>query len=589
MALQLEPTWWTKTFDGQDEWSCTDVDHPTHRCLEGPQPPSHRGAVHVPDGGLGDFRAAVAASATLLYLHEIASPRHPVYFACGAANVPERLAREVAVEPLRFLTAVAQELHAVVRPLFPDASPDAFVLCLYEGATDELAADAIRAHIVLPDLVVDDETALFLWRAVVDRFAERFTAVPEEWWAAFFDSTPYASAGGGLRVPFSCGIAPCPDGVCVACAGTGLVHQDQYYGPLAYINAGGEVESTAASDELVAESDDVDYDTIQSFFQDRAWLLDVCAVRIKAGVPATRVCLDGIREPTAQLHLLELRTLAERVGPDRARRLVAQAAKRLGAVKDDLRLVAAINDVEHVCSDVPVIHRVHLRAADPRFKAVATFLPPFCRRYFHVASGDVWVRSVTIVLDTSVGEPLRIVVGVWGPGASRCMNRVVDTCDAVVRRDLDRKHSVWGRPVDDVDGIPGRHTEPSVYYVVDQANTGWVTQKCSDADVQSTRRSARAHGPGTERACCAWPGARRQVPPGLMPVVRNMFYLPDEQLEEACKAAVLRNAARLAARWKGGSVVAVGPTDGYQKWATRVITARKRRKRVPTYDEVFGD
>jgi hypothetical protein len=130
-----------------------------------------------------------------------------------------------------FLMAVSKEVQEVVCSFYPtmartNANLTAYVLGNYDAATNRVGVVTVRkakerhvqhkfgAHIVVRGIVVDDDTSMWIWQAVVHRFSEKYTSVPggakpDEFWGVAFDGGVYSDTG-GLRMAYVVAPPPTP-------------------------------------------------------------------------------------------------------------------------------------------------------------------------------------------------------------------------------------------------------------------------------------------------------------------------------------------------------------------------------------------
>lgn len=506
-------------------------------------------------------------------------------------RLPEPL---VLVFVTLFEIAVVKLMEPVLRSFYPGVDSDQTfrcnALCSYNHTTRRPAvarsdngAVKFGFHAVYRWLRVDSETSLWLWQGLVDHFSTAFPAVPSgksapEWWGVFFDSSQFHSPVGGLRMPFCLKAAACkscrPDTrrECSVCLGAGKFHDDRYYGPLCVFD-----HLNVAQNVLM-----------RRLFHAPAYVVNITSLRLPAGTKLTKgLVLDGKREPTNMLARHRER-LVQNVGKSNADRTIKKLAKSHRIDADSPRmcsLLEAVNSFDETvpgrCAPKPSL-RIPLMDTDPRRQTVESAMRPMLHTYFHRACADVQVRSVTMVLDRPNGEPSHLVVTVRGPGGSRCFHREVDTSDSEIAEDL--PPGLRGKKVDDVDGVPGRHTNSSntVYYKI--YRDGTVVQLCGNPQVKTTRRSAQKHGEGAMASCVNWSGETRRIErPKYDAAVRDMFYTPAEQQDKhRYHEEIVGNVAALSRRLKKakkrstGAMSLVGAFDTYTADVERAVAVHER-------------
>lgn len=500
-----------------------------------------------------------------------------------------------------FEMAVIKLMDPVLRTFYADDTKDqvfrANALCSYNHTTrkptlahsfkGDVPSVKFGMHVVYHWLKVDSETSLWLWQGLVDKFASDFPATPgkqtpAEWWGIFFDSSQFHSPVGGLRMPFCLKAAACkscrPDTrrSCATCLGSGKIHDDRYYGPLCVIDKR-ELNQTV---------------WMQRMFRAPSFMVSVVSLRCMPGTQLTKgLSLVGKREPANMLARHRER-LERNVGKSAASRTVRKLAEHHKIDPESPRMCSLIDAVNSFDETVPErakpkpTLRIPLMDTDPRCQAVKRALPSMLEAYFHRSCADIQVRSVTLVLDRPKGEPMYLTITVRGPGGCRCFNREVDTFDSEIAEDL--PVALRGRKVDDVDGIPGRHTNSSnsVYYRIHRDGT--ITQLCNNPQSKATRRSAQKHGEGAMAACVNSKGETRQIErPRHDNILRDLFYTPQEQRDKYnYHQEIVNNVAALSRRLKkakkqsgpaGAAVTCmIGAFDTYKEDVEQAVSRHQR-------------
>ena len=524
-------------------------------------------------------------------------------FGCGVTDSPlVRLPDSVVLALVTlFEMSIAKLMDGVMRSFYPVSSSDerlyrAHVLCNYSHYLrrpavsksknkDNIATIKFGMHVVYRFMRVDSETSLWIWQGLVDKFSTDFPntpgdKTPAEWWGTFFDSSQLYSPVGGLRMAYCVKASQCKEcspktrRACGECNGSGRIHHDRYYGPLCVIDKGNIAQDAWA----------------KRFFEAPTFVVSMTSLRLLPGFAQSKgLVLDGKRPPI-NMTARHRQRLDQNLGKEKASLTVKKLARQHHIDPDGPRMGSLMEAVNGFIETIPLAHapkeslRIPLMDTDPRRVAVDRAFSEVVGALFHVACVDVRVRSVTLVLDRPKGEPDHLLVTVRGRGASRCFNRVVDTADTVVAEDLPPE--LRNKKADDVDGIPGRHTNStnSVYYVF--YRDGRIVQRCGNSQSKESRRSAQKLGERKTAACINWPGETRyMVRPLLDDVLRDMFYTPQEQQDKIkYREEIVKNVAVLSKRLKKNKnrpTSLIGAYATYDEDVKAAVKTFERNKRMP--------
>jgi hypothetical protein len=181
-----------------------------------------------------------------------------------------------------------------------------------------------------------------------------------------------------------------------------------------------------------------------------------------------------------------------------------------GIPEDDVMHILAAEVRLQTHGVYPMNRQHHLDPSDPRFVATANFLPNFCGWAFAPVYGQMQISTLTLIRNSAKGEPQLLLVGVNGLGGFHRINS----------------------------GI--------VYFEINRMGTGTVIQKCwngKDSDDWVGEHRSIEPLPHMTLATTA-----RKARLACNQLVRNMFYLPQEQTYEVCLRVVSEQAQRLQRR-----------------------------------------
>lgn len=414
----------------------------------------------------------------------------------------------------------------------------------------------VGAHLHSRGLIGNLDTDLYLRQSVLHHFQTLFGPSvlgqsAEAFWGECFDASVYTrGATAGIRMAYNlkadvCGVCKNKHPyvrTCVACNRIGRFSVQRYYGPVVQLNSTGRMETSAAEQEKI--------------YHNKRYVLTMCSLRVPPQFALTSGIVLADKPAPQNLRDVRMQTLLARVGgnPNKARTVVNRISKSTGIKEDDLRFTHFLEaefyfqDIMHNRKDAPPFNRQqHVAPGDPRFIAVAGFLPLFCKRVFSERFGSMEVTTLTLIRNAADGEPQTLFVGVRSTDsmAVPCFNRI--------------DGGVWPTP----------HTNwtQCVYFEITRQDTGMVRQKCCNSNERDDTR--RIHLPAGAKvgSCKYWSGECRPIAPPPMPAgtnetlkneqaaqyarfVRNMFYLPEEQTYETCLKVVSDQAARLQRQYK---------------------------------------
>lgn len=504
------------------------------------------------------------------------------------------------VRPLAciFLMAIGKIIQKVCRSFYPtiadnDTKMQLFMLTNYTAETNVIhfgenptnRETKIGGHAYVRQLIVDPDTQLYIWQALVDYFVENFGITPspdgpQAFWQNVFDSAPYVSKVGGLRMPFSYKAAPCKrcNGSkvkrrgCDWCCGAGKLSSTRYYGPLCRIKPGGDVDTTEKG--------------LTTLFN-RVYLGYMATVRVACGTQATDGAVLEGRVVPCNLHMVQKGEIEARLGKSRAANTIRRLSDKTGIPGDSegmQQVIATVNaeDAMHsfMSQKAPTISvRTPLVGDDTRFLALKKAFPSLISVLFHGCYGDVKVTGASLIAHSSNGEPKLINVFVKGAGASRCFNRMVDPSDAALSADVPRgAHR-------DVAGVPGNHTNwrNTAFFTIYRDDFGKIVQRCFNKQLKVNRRNSRA-GSGKPCACCDWEGEVRMVGSQHSQFIRDFFYTQEQQREENCRREVVAQAKALARRHSKRQVDEIGPTEEYGAYVEKAIKKAKIKASISVED-----
>ena len=520
------------------------------------------------------------------------------------SSIGTELLRPTVLRPVvaLMLMALGRIVQRTVHEFYPGIAPDSLQLQtivlanhLKTDNTSILSVEKdsehkmkIGAHIYMRMLLMDRNTALYVWQALVDYCTSNFKVIPSKelpnaFWHHVFDASPYLSSTGGLRMPYSLKAVECSycktkkkvkckeEKPCV-CKNTGKITEQRFYGPLCLLNGTGAVDLSE-----------------NTFLQlhNRAWILTMCVVRVPPTNPTPGLVDLKTKTAPANILSLERANLEKHQGSAKAKRTMAQLAHATGVAPDRPEmghLLSSLNIANEVLGTSRSFREV-MPTADTRYAKIEEALPLLCAALFHKCYADMKVRAVSV--NKVDGHVSSIIVFVQGPAASRCFNRMFDVNDSVIQGD---RPDVEIRG--DVDGVPGRHTNwnCTVYFVIDRRHGGTITQKCCNKQSKQNRRSARASGIGHMAQCSMWKGYEMAVGEKYRDVVRSMLFDEREQTNEACRKMVLDEATKLFRLYRGVTTVSeLGPTDEYQAYASKALKVSSGKKRRLTEEHLLDN
>lgn len=561
-----------------------------------------------------------------------------------------------------FIMAISMIVHSVVMSFYPeDAIPkgnsNIIVLGTHmRGSTTEHTFKIpskdngkfkYGSHMHMPGVFVDRDKAKFIWQALFEKFIQLFpdgfsNISAETFWSDAFDSAPYNSRSGGLRLPYcykAIKCVKCSGSRCQKCNYKGKIVQNLYYGPLCCV--GGDL--------LMCRK------RMEKMFRSSIFVLMMCNMRLTdKGKLTPGFTSEGRNYPKARLHDI-FTEYSDEFTSTGARKRFNQLKKEHGINSEldhtdegiKLQTIAAATRVMDYIpgSKISKKNRVFLVPGDPRFVAVKGFFKDFVISNFGSVYKDLYIHAVCLILD-STGTPSRVYVFPRGPSAQFCMNRVADLMDdnvwkyarATIQPSIEEKiknqiimnagldsslrgqnrksaiikllHenadrikletskelSMFRKSHTDVDGIPGRHTSWSncIYFSIDQQGSGGVTQKCNNSKAKTTRRSSQKIGSNVATDCRnKWEGKRIACDSQLKQVIRNCFYLPDEQEKIAQREHIMSITNTLSKKLNTIRDI-VGPTDLWRDDIDAVnMNGEKKSKRSKGMKRIsmrtFGD
>lgn len=536
-----------------------------------------------------------------------------------------------------FQMAMASQLLKMVHAFYPGLPASAqtfmtFVLSNYDGIEKRINIKPtqkdgyplfnLSCHVIIRNLVVTDDTSLWMRQTIVDTLAKRYRhGLPrgmsaEGFWSDVLDANPY-SAMGGLRMFGQYKVKICPacksdpkkTAKCGECMRKGKLHVDTYYGQTGMLHPDGRLvcgtkwwlspdEDPQQVDGWANEPKAVTWQQrYDKFMKSKVYATRMTSLRVPRVHPVTPgVCLEGKSEPR-NLTFKVKSEMAVRVGDAAANRMATKAAAELKLPEDHPKvghLLATINNFETAWETEarqgrppPVKERQYYAKDDPRFLALERDFPELATQTFNFKPyRKLKVKSATLVR----GDELYI--NVTGPAASRCFNRTVDTMDTEIHQDLLPEYR-GKKGLDDVGmgRLPGRHTltKDCIYFVMKRRREGVITQKCYKQTAKTNRRTSLEHPQRKPMACSAWDGRQREVPEGSRRRVRNFFYTPDDQTETECRRLVLLRAKEIARKRKQGIRDEFGPTETYDQHAQAAEAAVRVAKKAKTGDVIYED
>lgn len=536
-----------------------------------------------------------------------------------------------------FQMALASHVLKIVHTFYPKLSTTAltfltYVLSNYDGVEKRINIRPtekegyplfnLSCHVIIRNLVVTDDTSLWIRQTIVDKLAERYHhSLPrglaaEGFWSNVLDANPYSAMGGlrmfgqyKIKICPSCKSVPAKTAKCADCMRKGKLHVNQYYGQTGMLYPDGRLacgtkwylspeEDPKQVDGWKNEPEAIPYrKKLEFFMTEKVYAMRMTSLRVPRIHPVTPgVSLEGKSEPR-NLTFKEKSEMAVRVGDVAADRMVTKTAAKLKLPPEHPHvghLLATINGFESAWETEarqgkppPDKERQYYAKDDPRFLALVRDFPELATQSFGFKPYRfLKVKSATLVR----GDELYI--NVTGPAASRCFNRVVDTMDSEIHPDILPEFR-GKKGLDDVGmgRLPGRHTmtKDCIYFVLKRRREGIIVQKCYKKTAKTNRRTSLEHPQRKPMACSAWEGKQREVPDGSIEKVRNFFYTPEEQTETECRRLVLQRAKEIARKRKQGIRDEFGPTDSYDGHARAAEAAVKVAKKAKMGDVVYED